>query len=53
VQDLGDESLTDQNDADYAALAPAYHTVTLTHLDGSGFLHGDWSTVVGSTGNLA
>ncbi len=53
VQDLGNESLTDQKDADYAALAPAYHTVTLTHLDGSGFLHGDWATIVGSTGNLA
>ena len=53
VQDLGDQSLTDQKDADYAALAPAYHTVALTHLDGSGFLHGDWATIVGSTGNLA
>ena len=53
VQDLGDQSLTDQKDADYAALAPAYHTVTLTHLDGSGFLHGDWATIVGSTGDLA
>jgi hypothetical protein len=53
VQDLGNESLTDQKDVDYADLAPAYHTVTLTHLDGSGFLHGDWATIVGSTGNLA
>ena len=53
VQDLGIQSLTDQGDADYAALAPAYHTVTLTHLDGSGFLHGDWATIVGSTGKLA
>ena len=53
VQDLGDQSLTDQKDADYAALATAYHTVALTHLDGSGFLHGDWATIVGSTGNLA
>ena len=25
VQDLGDHSLTDQDDADYAALQPAYH----------------------------
>jgi len=53
VQDLGDESLTDQKDADYPALADAYHTVTLTHLDGSGFLDGDWATIVGSTGDLA
>jgi hypothetical protein len=27
--------------------------VALTHLDGSGFLHGDYATIVGSTGNLA
>ena len=53
VQDLGDESLTDEKDADYAALADAYHTVTLTHLDGSGLLQGDYATVVGSTGDLA
>jgi hypothetical protein len=53
VQDLGDQSLTDQKDADYAALAEAYHDVALTHLDGSGFLHGDYATIVGSTGNLA
>ena len=35
-----DESLTDQKDANYAALQPAYKTVTLTDLDGSGFLRG-------------
>ena len=52
-QDLGDQSLTDQKDADYPALADAYHEVTLTHLDGSGFLHGSYATIVGSTGNLA
>ena len=33
VQQLGDESLTDAKDADYAALAPAYRNVTLTDLD--------------------
>jgi len=43
VADLGDETLTDQKDADYPALAPAYHDVVLTHLDGSGFLVGDWA----------
>ena len=53
VQDLGDQSLTDQKDADYPALAPAYRTVALTHLDGSGYLSGDYATIVGSTGNLA
>ncbi|NUR16748.1 MAG: bacillolysin, partial [Dermatophilaceae bacterium] len=40
VQDLGIETLTDRKDADYAALAPAYHRVTLTDLDGSGTLTG-------------
>jgi hypothetical protein len=53
VADLQDESLTDQKDADYAALQPAYHNVTLTHLDGSGFLRGDYANVVSETGNPA
>ena len=50
VADLGNQSLTDQKDADYAALQPAYHLVTLTNLDGSGFLRGDWAEIVGETG---
>ena len=41
------------DDADYPALQPAYHTVQLTHLDGSGFLHGDYAYVVSETGNPA
>ena len=53
VQSLGDESLTDQKDADAAVPAAAYHDVTLTHLDGSGFLNGDYATVVSETGNPA
>jgi zinc metalloprotease ZmpB len=53
VADLQDESLTDQKDADYAALQPAYHTVTLTNLDGSGYLRGDYVNVVSETGNPA
>jgi zinc metalloprotease ZmpB len=53
VADLQDQSLTDQKDADYAALAPAYHRVTLTNLDGSGYLRGDWAVVVSETGNPA
>jgi zinc metalloprotease ZmpB len=53
VQSLGDESLTDQKDADAAVPAAAYHDVTLTHLDGSGFLRGDYATVVSETGNPA
>jgi len=53
VADLGDQTLTDQKDADYAALAPAYHDVLLTNLDGSGFLVGDWAQVVSETGDRA
>jgi zinc metalloprotease ZmpB len=53
VADLQDQSLTDQKDADYAALAPAYHGVTLTNLDGSGFLRGDYANVLSETGNAA
>jgi len=53
VADLQDQTLTDQKDADYAALQPAYHAVTLTNLDGSGFLRGDWANVVSETGNPA
>jgi hypothetical protein len=45
VQSLGDESLTDQKDADRAVPDSAYYNVTLTNLDGSGFLHGDYATV--------
>ena len=51
VADLQDQTLTDQKDADYPALQPAYHIVTLTNLDGSGFLRGDWANVVSETGN--
>ena len=53
VQELGNESLTDQNDADSAVPASAYHDVTLTNLDGSGYLCGDYACVRTSTGNLA
>ena len=53
VQSLGDESLTDQKDADSAVPAAAYHRVTLTNLDGTGFLHGDYATVYSATGNPA
>jgi hypothetical protein len=53
VADLQNESLTDQKDADYAALQPAYHTVTLTDLDGSGTLTGRWARVVSETGDPA
>jgi hypothetical protein len=53
VQSLGDESLTDQKDADSAVPAAAYYDVTLTHLDGSGFLSGDYATVTSETGSPA
>jgi hypothetical protein len=48
VVTLHDESLTDQKDADYAALQPAYKIVTLTNLDGSGLLRGDYANVCGT-----
>jgi zinc metalloprotease ZmpB len=53
VQSLGDESLTDQKDSDAAVPAAAYHDVTLTNLDGTGRLSGDFATVVSETGNPA
>lgn len=53
VAALQDQSLTDQKDVDYAALQPAYQIVTLTNLNGSGYLQGDWANVKSSTGPLA
>lgn len=53
VTQTGDESLTDQKDADYAALQPAYHQVALSALDGSGFLRGSWVAVKSETGKAA
>jgi hypothetical protein len=53
VQSLGDESLTDQKDSDAAVPTAAYHTVTLTNLDGSGYLRGDYANVYSTTGSLA
>jgi len=53
VASLGDQSLTDQKDANYPALQPAYRTVTLTNLDGSGYLRGDWANVLSETGDAA
>jgi hypothetical protein len=53
VQSLGDESLTDGKDADSAVPTAAYHDVTLTNLDGSGYLRGDYASVVSETGNPA
>jgi hypothetical protein len=53
VQQLGLENLTDNKDADYAALAPAYRQVTLTFLDGSGTLTGTYVRVKSNTGQAA
>ena len=53
VASLQNQSLTDQNDADYAALQPAYQIVTLTNLDGSGYLDGDWANIISETGPRA
>ena len=53
VADLQNQDLTDQKDADYPALAKAYHTVTLTNLDGSGFLRGDYANILSETGDPA
>ena len=50
VADLQNQSLTDQKDADYPALQRAYHDVTLTNLDGSGRLVGDWVNIHSQTG---
>jgi zinc metalloprotease ZmpB len=53
VAQLQDQSLTDQKDADYPALAPAYRQVLLTNLDGSGRLVGDYANIVSETGDPA
>jgi hypothetical protein len=53
VAQLQNQNLTDQKDADYAALAPAYRTVKLTNLDGSGFLVGDYANIRSETGDPA
>lgn len=50
---LQDQTLTDRRDADYPALQPAYVDVTLTNLDGSGYLRGDWANVRSATGPAA
>lgn len=53
VASLQDQSLTDQKDANYPALQPAYEIVTLTNLDGSGYLRGDWANIRSETGDPA
>jgi hypothetical protein len=53
VQSTGDESLTDDKDADSAVPAAAYASVSLRNLDGSGYLRGTWVTVQSATGTPA
>ncbi len=53
VQSSGDQSLTDQKDSATAVPAAEYRTVTLTDLDGSGYLRGRWANVRGTTGEWA
>ena len=50
VQSSGDESLTDQKDSATAVPQAQYVNVPLTNLDGSGYLRGDWASVVSATG---
>jgi hypothetical protein len=47
------EALTDRNDANAAVPAAAYSTVTLRHLDGSGFLRGTYARLALPRGRLA
>ena len=53
VEDLGNQELTDQKDAAAAVPQAAYRSVTLTDLDGSGFLRGKWADIRSETGNPA
>ncbi|MEW9532921.1 M4 family metallopeptidase [Microbispora sp. NPDC049125] len=53
VTQLGRQDLTDAKDADLPVFAPAYKTVTLTDLDGSGTLTGRYVRVKSSTGKAA
>jgi hypothetical protein len=51
VVTLKDESLTDRHDVNYTKLKKAYFIRTLTNLDGSGFLRGDYADVTGADGH--
>lgn len=47
------QNLKDANDADSAVPAAAYKAVTLSDLDGSGYLKGRYATLTGAKGKLA
>jgi hypothetical protein len=53
VQSSGIQTLTDQKDANAAVPASAYYQVALSHLDGSGYLRGDYANVLSETGSPA
>lgn len=53
VQSSGDQALRDEKDSATAVPASEYKTVTLTNLDGSGYLRGDWANVLSETGDPA
>jgi hypothetical protein len=53
VQSSGNQSLTDDKDSAAAVPIEQYATVTLTNLDGSGYLRGEWANIVSETGPAA
>ncbi|MEP6760569.1 MAG: M36 family metallopeptidase, partial [Sporichthyaceae bacterium] len=53
VQSTGNQNLADNKDADGPEFASAYKNVTLTNLDGTGYLDGAWVNVRGTTGDQA
>jgi Zn-dependent metalloprotease len=53
VATLQNPNLKDQNDADAAVPASAYKSVTLSNLDGSGYLKGSYAQLLGTKSKLA
>ncbi len=53
VETSGNEALTDQKDSATAVPASEYEDVTLTNLDGSGYLNGDYARIRSETGTPA
>jgi zinc metalloprotease ZmpB len=53
VQSSGDQGLLDLKDSATSVPASEYAEVQLRNLDGSGYLRGEWATVVSSTGTPA
>ncbi|SFC77173.1 Fungalysin metallopeptidase (M36) [Nocardioides terrae] len=53
VQSSGDQSLADAKDSATSVPQSQYVDVPLTHLDGSGYLRGDYAVVESSTGTPA